>query len=537
MRPTRLLPLVCATLLAVPSSAQCPDELLVPLDNEPGDRFGLNVALSGSLALIGAPFDDDDGERSGAAYVWERQSTGWVEVAKLTASDAAMGDRFGFAVALDGERAVVGARYDQDVGYGTGAIYVFERQGGAWVETAKLQPDNAQAGDLFGNDIDLEGDTIVVGSSAHGTGALAQSGAAFVFRQVGGTWQQTGKLTPIELQSGDTFGEAVAISDGRIAVSAARQDVQGTNSGSVYIYSQFGGFWSQEAKIVPPGGSEFDLFGASLSLDGTRLIVGSVLDDDFGTDAGSCYIYQRQFGVWQLVEEIGPSDPTLFAQFGVSVAIEGQRALVGADRDTAAGPASGSIYVFEQSASGWEQVAKLRVAEVAPSDTFGHAVALDGGRLLVGAPFHDAAHADGGAAWIYESFQPALQADLSALSLAAGGTQQFNLRTCASLAGRPYLLLSTASGNSPGQLLDGQLLPLQVDPLLEASAALANQAPWTDSVGFLDANGFASARFSVPPGPWPGLAGTTLHHAFLVFDLAGPKVVLGSNAVALDLLP
>ena len=153
------------------------------------DRFGWSVAISGDTVIVGAPFDDHAGERSGSAYLFARDRGGagaWGQVAKLTAADGAAGDEFGWSVALSGDAAIVGAPFDADAGDASGSVYLFARdQGGteSWDQVAKLTAGDAAAGDAFGSSVVLSGDTVIVGATFDDH-AGEWSGSASVFQLV-----------------------------------------------------------------------------------------------------------------------------------------------------------------------------------------------------------------------------------------------------------------------------------------------------------------------------------------------------------------
>ncbi len=177
------LPLLAVLLsLTTVAAAQVTEHKLTASDGAQGDNFGRSVSLSGDRALVGAHGDDDQGDFSGSAYVFERQGDGsWLEVAKLTASDGAAGDVFGNAVSLSDDRALVGAFEDDDIGDRSGSSYVFERQGdGSWLEVDKLIASDGAADDVFGISVSLSDDRALVG--AIGDDDVGDdSGSAYVY--------------------------------------------------------------------------------------------------------------------------------------------------------------------------------------------------------------------------------------------------------------------------------------------------------------------------------------------------------------------
>ena len=213
-------------------------------DAEAGDLFGLSVAVSGDSAVVGALKPDFPVTNPGAAYVFQRDQGGadnWGEVVKLTASDAGAGDLFGVNVAVSGGTAVVGALHEDAGGSEAGAAYVFQRdEGGAdnWGEVTKLTASDAQAGDNFGNSVAVSGDTAVVAAFLEDAGG-SEPGAAYVFqRNEGGAdnWGEVKKLTASDAEAGDLFGRSVAVSGDTAVVGAYQEDSGGVAAGAAYVF-------------------------------------------------------------------------------------------------------------------------------------------------------------------------------------------------------------------------------------------------------------------------------------------------------------
>ena len=233
------------------------------------DSFGNSVAIAGGTVVVGAHHDDDDGSESGSAYVFRTSDGGatYVEVAKLTASDAASDDRFGVSVAIAGDTVVIGATGDDDGGSDSGSAYVFHTtDGGAtYGQVAKLTAADGAAYDNFGIPVAIAGDTVVVGAYfdkiGGGNGHIYYShGSAYVFRTTdgGATYDQVAKLTAADAAWGDQFGRSVAI-DGATVVVGARSDDDASgctdtycNSGSAYVFrtTDGGATYGQVAKLT-----------------------------------------------------------------------------------------------------------------------------------------------------------------------------------------------------------------------------------------------------------------------------------------------
>ena len=214
------------------------------------------------------------------------------------------------------------------------------------------------------------------------------------------------------------------------------------------------------------------------------------------------------------------------------------------------GIGAGAAYLFERTATGWNELTKLVASNptggildpFASFDEFGSAVALGPGSAFVGSPGHDGAAKDAGTVYLFTaSGQPGalLAAMPASLSLSAGGVQDFAFETCAQFAGKTYLVLGSASGDSPGLLVDGLILPLNgPDPWLAFTLANPNSSVLVGTLGALGTTGQASASLVVPPAASATLAGLVLHHAVLVLDVPGSaQALVTSHSAAVTLVP
>ena len=259
--------------------------LLLASDGAPGDLFGTSVKISGDVVVVAALRDDDNGEDSGSAYIYEKVAGRWTETAKLLASDGEAHDQFGFFVGVSGTTALVTARFDEDNGNKSGSAYIYEKVAGRWVETQKLVPSDGAAGDQFGYGCSLWGTTAVI-SSVFDDDRGQDSGSVYVFEKIGSSWVETRKLLANDGSAGDAFGISVSIDGSRIVVGAMNDDPRGTDSGSAYVFEKQGSAWLQTRKLVPSDGAAGDHFGVGVSVSGARAVVGSHQDDDRGADSG-----------------------------------------------------------------------------------------------------------------------------------------------------------------------------------------------------------------------------------------------------------
>ena len=377
-----------------------------------GDLFGEAVAISGDTVIVGSDLDDHDGlVDAGSALVFIRDPAGlWALQQTLFASDAAGGDRFGISVAISGDTAIVGAHGDDDNSGGdlieVGAAYVFTRTAGVWTEQQKLLA-RAKGGALDGGEEDFFGFSVGVSGDAAIVGAYRNdsAGAAYVFARNAGNWTVQEKLVAGDAEAGDALGYAVAVSGATAVVSGHGGDDNGPQSGSAYVFTETGGVWSEQQKLLPGDGNASDSFGFSLGISGETVIVGADLDDiGADTDAGSAYVFTRSGETWTQQQKLLPDDGAAEDNFGWAVSISGDLAVVGAlGDDYLTASFSGSGYEFKRDGQGqWTQLAKL----VAPdrtgvNDMTARSVAIEGDTAILGAQGAEPFGSQSGAAYAF----------------------------------------------------------------------------------------------------------------------------------------
>jgi nucleoside-specific outer membrane channel protein Tsx len=378
---------------------------LTASDGAAGDEFGYAVAVSGDTAMVGAPSAEVSGLTwAGAVYVFVRSNGSWSEQAKLTAGDGAEDDGFGYSVALSGDTAVVGAPWadvsDRD---NAGAAYVFVRSNGGWSEQAKLTASDGAEGDEFGSSVALSRDTIVVGAPFASLAGRSWAGAVYVFVRSNGSWSEQAKLTAGDGAAGDEFGTSVAVSGDTAVVGADGADVSGRNdAGAAYVFARTNGGWSEQAKLTASDGAAVDLFGYSVALSGDTAIVGAPRAGHLRT--GAAYVFARSNGSWSEQTKLTASDGAFLDFFGSSVALSGDTAVVGAFwADVSGRHNAGAAYAFVRSDGSWSEQAKLTASDGAAGDELGTSVAVSGDTAIMGAPFAaPAGRTDAGAAYVYE---------------------------------------------------------------------------------------------------------------------------------------
>jgi hypothetical protein len=261
-----------------------------------GEQFGHGVGMSGDTLVVGARFGDGPSAISdaGTAYVFRRGTTNWTQQDQIFASDAGTDDRFGEDVAISGEMLVVGAPgWDSPTENGAGAAYAFMRIGTSWYEMDQLLADDGAAGDQFGMVVDISGDLIVVGAQQDDTAAGEVTGSVYVFSRDGLTWNQEAHLFAPDADAYDIFGSDVAIDGNMILVGAAGDNVPPAGAtGAVYAFTRVGTSWVQQGFFTAADAEGGDWFGQKVALGGDTAVVG-VPDDDTpaGAEAGSTYVF------------------------------------------------------------------------------------------------------------------------------------------------------------------------------------------------------------------------------------------------------
>jgi hypothetical protein len=310
-----------------------PTQIKITPSTTPNDYVGYSVSISGDTALVGA--NGDSGSK-GAVYVYTRSGTSWTKEANLTASDGATADYFGWSVALENDTAVVGAIGDSGEGEYTGSAYIFTRSGSTWAQVAKLTTDDSAAYDQEGYAVAISGDTVLIGANYN-----EQEGAAYIFVKPGTGWtdmNQTAKLTAADGTDYDDFGCSVSLSGDTALIGA---DEKGNYNGSAYIFDKGSAYifekpgtgWTdmnQTAKLTASDGAADDAFGSFVSISGNAAAIGAAGDNN---GSGSAYVYTRSGNSWVEQNKLIASDGNATDDFGISVALNGDTVLVGADGD------------------------------------------------------------------------------------------------------------------------------------------------------------------------------------------------------------
>lgn len=398
-----------------------------------GNSVGSAVAMSGTLAVIGAPLTNvGNNGMPGAAYVFSHADGRWSDIQELVPPDGTSGERFGTSVAIDGATILIGAP-EQQVGshIGQGSAYLYTESGGTWSFAQEITSSDGEPGDTFGFSVALAGSTALVGAPFANIGGNVDQGAAYLFTESGGSWTQAKKLTASEGQTDDHFGYAAAVAPTTALIGAPVATYPSPRPGAVYAFSDTKTGWNEVQQLRPSDSWNYDCFGLALALDGSTALIGSRGETvGCSADAGAAYIFQWDGTSWQQVQRLTASDGEVDDCFGQAVALENGEALIGARHAIQTG--DGTAYIFSDQNGTWTQTQEFHAPVHPLTAQYGFAVALDGPTVLVGQL--------GGGAYAYTAQSLALA--LSAPALQRPGTQYVSQAVLTNEAGTASQALS-----------------------------------------------------------------------------------------------
>lgn len=340
----------------------------------------------------------------------------FTQVLKIIASDARDWDKFGWSVALDGSHIIIGTDIVQSPYMPEGRAYIHERNSGgtdAWGEVAEFIAGDGLDMDLFGYAVAVRNDAAAVGAPWEDN-AEVDAGAARVYaRDQGGAgaWGETKRLVASDGGRGDSFGQAVSLDADTAIVGAPGNSGAAMRGGAVYAFSRNQGgenSWNETAKIVPGDPQDAANFGSSVSLAGDIAVIGAFGDDGGGFRRGAAYVFDRSggaLGTWSETKKLTAPDGADEDEFGISVAASGGLVIVGADLKHEAGVAIGAAYIFGRDQGGidnWGLVTRLSAPDAKPNDAFGISVAISDEYALVGAAGADGSAVDAGAVYVFK---------------------------------------------------------------------------------------------------------------------------------------
>jgi hypothetical protein len=374
----------------------------------PGDGFGYAVAISDTRLVVGTPYRDVGATDAGSAFLYDLAGpTPGVSVTIFSAPSPAFGNFFGRSVAISGSRVVVGADGDDTGATESGSVYVYNLAGAKPdVPLITLHNPNPSELDLFGWSVAISGTRVAVGAYGEDNGA-SNAGVTYIYDLAGGSPSVPMlTLTNPSPAASDSFGAAVAMAGAYVVVGALFDDLGATNAGVAYVYNVAGASPTRPIlTLTNPSPAANDLFGSAVAISGMRVVVGAYQDDTVQSDAGSVYVYDLTSPT-PGVPTVTLLNPSTFGAesdlFGYSVAISGTRVVVGAYRAEV-----GRAYVYDlASATPAVPILTLNNPTSVDGDFFGRAVSISGTRVVVGAVRSDLSNLDAGAAYLYELTSP-----------------------------------------------------------------------------------------------------------------------------------
>ena len=363
---------------------------VLPDAGSTGSEFGTVVSIDGDTAAVGSPFDGDGGADAGAVYVFVNNAGTWSLQAKLVASDAAAGDEFGTTVGLGGDTIVIGAPHDDDDGGSSGSAYVYTRSGTDWTLQQKLTANDAESGDKFGHGVSLDGDTVAICASNGNN----DDGSVYVYTRTAGAWLLQQEFSATGVVPGDDFAERVSLDGDSLVVSA---DDDNGGVGAAYVFVRSGSTWNQQQKLTGSGTVVDDDFGTSLAIDGDTIVVGAERHDP----DGAVFVFTRSGTTWTEQQKLTPSDTSNASTFGSSVGLQGNLLVVGDRRNDEQADNGGAAHFFTRSGTTWSEQQKLVASDGGADDNLGVSAALSGTSAILGANLDDDQGSDSGSAYVF----------------------------------------------------------------------------------------------------------------------------------------
>ena len=365
-------------LLAAAANAQQLEQQLFPGDPESFSDFGNAMDINGDVAIIGASTKNENGfNYAGAAYIFRRTPTGWVQEAKLMATAPEIHDNFGTSVAIEGDVAVVGA---PDFPYssftGSGRAWIYRRSNGVWALEQVVIPSNGGVDDGCGRLVALSGNTLAVSNSGNDTISMYEYAA--------GTWTETSSLsTP---PTAYIFPTDLVLQGDRLAAGSSWETVNGLlRAGAVRIFERNGATWQLAQVVTDPIPNDENYFGTSIAMDQGVLAVG-VPEDNYEnfSDAGVVQVFRHNGNDYQFEAKLNPSLPMQYGNFGSELAVSGDRLISSSTRDSVSGfNFGGAAYSYQWNGIEWIGGAAFLPQPFSGQTGYGYNVAIDGDTAMV----------------------------------------------------------------------------------------------------------------------------------------------------------
>ncbi len=392
LMPVKLSVILLTLCIASPLFAAPQAQLAKLITDNPdnGDEFGWAVEITETEAFVGARGDAYETVFPGLVYAFACNNGSWDTRPTLVSGDPQTGDQFGSSIAVSGDVLMIGAPHDGNGGLYAGLGHVFNRDASTWVEVAQLTEENPTAYDAFSRAIDMDGDYAVITVPGDDDG-YNYSGSAYIFHLENGTWIRQKQLHASDPAALDEFGISASISGNYVIVGACRDD---NLKGSAHIFIRSGTNWNHQQKITDSAGVAGDNFGKSVSIYGDYAVVGAPGRND---ETGALFVFKRTDTTWSLVDTLTSTSSATGDELGAAVEIYDDRIVGGAPGQ---GSDTGTAYVFSNIGSQWVETYSLVADDATAGDRFGSSIALCDSWTLIGAP---EALGTAGAAYLYGS--------------------------------------------------------------------------------------------------------------------------------------
>ncbi len=371
-----IIALLTATLAASGAAADDTPMKLAADAASPGDQFGHAVAISGDRLVVGADRGDLPLVDAGTAYLFDAGDG--TTVATLTSGTPTTAGRFGDAVAIGGGLVAVGARYERVEGVAVGAVHLFSATDGS--PLGRLVAPDGESGDEFGASLAIGDGLVFVGAPRRDDDG-GDSGAVLVFDAA--TRDHVRTITPADGSTLKIFGGAIAVDGGRLLIGAQGDSTNGFLAGAAYVFDSMSG--RQRRKLLPGDGASNDFFGSAVAIDGDRLLVGAWSKSIVFDHSGAAYLFDAIDG--EEITRLVPADAADRDNFGRSLALSGDVAAIGAPKKDGVGFESGVVYFFNATNGG--PISSVEAPDAEAGDRFGGALTLAGDRLAIGAELED----------------------------------------------------------------------------------------------------------------------------------------------------
>jgi hypothetical protein len=374
---------------------------LAPQRGRMESRFAKAVAVSGTQVLVGSPFDEDGETADGSVHAFGDSRRGWRRVQRFQWTDPKSQDRFGAAIAVGSGRLAVARDRSDEAGVDAGAVAVFRKVGAHWRFEADLLASDGADADGFGASLAVSGDFVAVGTPHDDRDGIHDAGTVSIFTVREGEWRRETLLGAANPTASEWFGNAVAMSGPLLAIGAYGDDARGMNAGAVHVWRRGSEGWKAEVRLEAEDGAAGDWFGFALDLHDDRLAIGAPRDDRSGESAGCVRIYRRVRGTWSLEETLRPAAGADTAWFGYAIDLTEDRIAIGMPGDDEGGTAAGSVRVYRRGADGWREEFILRPPKPREWLQFGASVGLGGDLAVVGMLRDEDGPAVPGSAWVF----------------------------------------------------------------------------------------------------------------------------------------